>query len=53
MVNEGTNPEIVCVDAELGEDMYSSKLTDCVRQVTHVTSTLTLSELSPCCMAKQ
>lgn len=52
-MNEGTNPKIVCVDAELGACVYSSKLTDCVHQVTHVTSTFTLSELSPCCMAKQ
>lgn len=48
MLNEGINPEIIYVDAELQECMYSNKLADGVHQVTHATSTLTLSELSPC-----
>lgn len=40
MLNEGINPERVCVDAELYECAYSNKVVDCVRQVTHVISTL-------------
>lgn len=51
MVNEDINPKIICVDAEHRECVYSNKLTDCVHQDTHVTSTLYLSGLSPCCLA--
>lgn len=53
VLNEGVNPGTVYVNVELQEYVCFNKLADCVHQVTHVTSTLTLLELSPFYLARQ